>query len=56
MERGILDIIQFGKKYSIVTSIKKVSSIIFTLENSNSQLYIGFIVISFFTLFILISL
>jgi NADH-ubiquinone oxidoreductase chain 5 len=56
MERGILDIIQFGKKYSIVTSIKKVSSIIFTLENSNSQLYIGFIVISFFTLFILVSL
>lgn len=56
MERGLLDFLQYGKKYSIINIIKKISNIIQTLENSNSQLYIGFIIISFFTLFILINL
>ena len=50
MERGLLDLIQNGDKFSITGTSKKISNFIATIEESNSQLYIGFIILSLFSI------
>jgi len=52
MERGFFDFIQLNNKYSFKSLVDRMSTFVETIEESNAQLYIGFIIISFFSIFL----
>jgi proton-translocating NADH-quinone oxidoreductase chain L len=54
LERGLLDYTQNAEKNSLKFVFKKIYYFIATLENVNIQVYLGFIIISLLTLFILL--
>ena len=54
MERGLLDIVQGNPKSSITSLSRKIGNFVQTLEESKSQLYIGFIIISLFSINLMI--
>lgn len=55
LERGFLDIFQSADKTSIKNISTKMNNFINTVENANAQVYIGFIILTFFTIFIIIN-
>ena len=52
IEKGLFDILQISNRYSLKILIKKIKNFFETFEDSNVQLYIGFIIISFFSFFL----